>query len=333
VRVGDRIGDLSDALNIPIKTLRRLADQGAIPSSRSAGGHRVFDIAEVRAALGGALPPVSVVPTATPSWSRSLSLAGLDEAEVWAEASTALSLDSGAEGTRVVAYALTEMVNNAIDHSGGSQVLVELWASDAELAFRVSDDGEGVFAHLRRGLGLDQTIDAAGELTKGKRTTWSERHSGEGIFFTSKAVGVFRISANGFRMTVDNERADTSLGISPVRVGTVVEVSLPMPPPRDLRSVFEQFTDDDQRFALTRPAVKLFGSGVTFVSRSEARRVMEGMTSFDAIDIDFAGVEDVGQGFVDEILRVWPSQHPGVRVTPINMNEAVAFMVARATRA
>lgn len=78
--------------------------------------------------------------------------------------------------------------------------------------------------------------------------------------------------------------------------------------------------------------MKLFGSGVTFVSRSEARRLLEGMTAFDDIDIDFAGVEDVGQGFVDEILRVWPSQHPGVGVHPINMNEAVEFMVRRAER-
>lgn len=77
-----------------------------------------------------------------------------------------------------------------------------------------------MFAHLRNGLKLENLLDAAGELTKGKRTTWSERHAGEGIFFTSKAVGVFRISANGFRMTVDNARADSALGVSSVRVGS-----------------------------------------------------------------------------------------------------------------
>jgi len=60
--------------------------------------------------------------------------------------------------------------------------------------------------------------------------------------------------------------------------------------------------------------------------------VMADMTDFDDIDIDFAGVDDVGQGFVDEILRVWPSEHPGIRVHPINMNDAVAFMVRRALR-
>jgi hypothetical protein len=96
--------------------------------------------------------------------------------------------------------------------------------------------------------------------------------------------------------------------------------------------VFERFADEDQKFTRSRPVVKLFGSGLTFVSRSEARRLMEGMDAFEDIDLDFAGVDDVGQGFIDEIVRVWPSQHPGVRIAPINMNDAVAFMIRRASR-
>jgi hypothetical protein len=49
----------------------------------------------------------------------------------------------------------------------------------------------------------------------------------------------------------------------------------------------------------------------------------------EAVEVDFAGVTDVGQGFVDELLRVWPNAHPGKTVTPINMNPAVEFMVRR----
>jgi hypothetical protein len=48
--------------------------------------------------------------------------------------------------------------------------------------------------------------------------------------------------------------------------------------------------------------------------------------------MDFRGVDDVGQGFIDEALRVLRSQHPGVRVRPINMNEAVAFMAHRVAK-
>jgi hypothetical protein len=43
-------------------------------------------------------------------------------------------------------------------------------------------------------------------------------------------------------------------------------------------------------------------------------------------------VEGVGQGFADEVFRVWATAHPGTSLEPIHMNEAVAFMVQRARR-
>ena len=37
----------------------------------------------------------------------------------------------------------------------------------------------------------------------------------------------------------------------------------------------------------------------------------------------------VGQGFVDEVFRVWAREHPEVRLIPRAMNVAVEFMVRR----
>ena len=76
--------------------------------------------------------------------------------------------------------------------------------------------------------------------------------------------------------------------------------------------------------------VKLFEAGTTFVSRSEARRLLDGLAAdFNTVEVDFTGVSDVGQGFVDELLRVWPDSHPDKTVIPANMNPAVEFMVRR----
>jgi anti-sigma regulatory factor (Ser/Thr protein kinase) len=329
---GIRIGALSEALGIPMKTLRRLADNDEIPSARTSGGHRTFDLDGVRGALSGHFPEASIVPRSPADWHGHFELVGLHEDQVWSTIVGALKIKQRAESGRIAAYSFTEMLNNAIDHSSGNAVDIDAWVSDGAFAFRIEDDGRGVFNRLRSGLGLGRDIEAAGELTKGKRTTSRERHTGEGIFFTSKVVGVLRLSANGLRLTFDNARGDVALGISRVTRGTTVEASIPDRPARTLRDVFEEFTDDNQAFAKSRPVVTLFGAGITFVSRSEARRLMDAMDAFETIDIDFAGVEDVGQGFVDEALRVWPSLHPGIQVNPINMNEAVEFMVNRALR-
>jgi hypothetical protein len=49
--------------------------------------------------------------------------------------------------------------------------------------------------------------------------------------------------------------------------------------------------------------------------------------------IDFNGVEGVGQGFADEVFRVWARAHPQIELAPVGMSPAVAFMVERARRA
>jgi len=68
---------------------------------------------------------------------------------------------------------------------------------------------------------------------------------------------------------------------------------------------------------------------MTFVSRSEARRLLTGLGKFDEIQLDFEKVEAVGQGFVDEIFRVWALDNLDKKIVPINMNDAVSFMVNR----
>jgi mRNA interferase RelE/StbE len=86
----------------------------------------------------------------------------------------------------------------------------------------------------------------------------------------------------------------------------------------------------DVAFTTTRPVVKLIEVGTSFVARSEARRLLNGLdVDFETVEVDFTGVPDVGQGFVDELLRVWPRDHPGKTVIPTNMNAAVDFMVRR----
>lgn len=354
-----RIGELAEQVGLSVNWLRHLADTGVIPSSRSAGGHRRFDVEAVRVALArrekrataGAdqtavaaarsplasaesrteavpLGPVPVAPLQPPSWHDRVDLAGLEEHAVWMCIVSDLGLDRTTDAGRIMGYAFTEMLNNAIDHSSGGIAEVSFWVLDASFAFRVRDDGTGVFRRLREGLGLDSDIAAVQELTKGKRTTMAERHSGEGIFFTSKVVDLFQLSSARLRWTVDNVRLDQALGRADLEPGTTVLAQVGQATTRRLRDVFAQFTENHE-FVRTRPVVKLFSMNMPFVSRSEARRVLAGLGDFTEVEVDFAGVDDVGQGFVDELLRVWPKFNPGKRVIPINMNEVVAFMVQR----
>lgn len=59
---------------------------------------------------------------------------------------------------------------------------------------------------------------------------------------------------------------------------------------------------------------------------------MQGLAKFREVVLDFEGVESVGQGFADEVFRVFARAHPGTRLVPIRMGKAVEFMVQRALR-
>jgi hypothetical protein len=47
--------------------------------------------------------------------------------------------------------------------------------------------------------------------------------------------------------------------------------------------------------------------------------------------LDFSGVEEIGQGFADEIFRVWTRSHPETKIEAMAMSAPVAFLVHRAT--
>jgi anti-sigma regulatory factor (Ser/Thr protein kinase) len=325
-----RIGVVSKALGLSPSRVRQLADEGRIPSRRTAGGHRLFDLAAVRQSRLFS-KPLGVgrdEPAGPPAWQSVVALAGAEEATVWAECRDALGLPTS-PATRVMEYAFTEMLNNAIDHSGAAEATVRWWASPEAWTFTISDDGVGVFPNIQRGLGLEDLFSAIQELTKGRTTTAPDHHTGEGIFFTSKAVDLFSLASAGLEWIVDNLRGDQAVGLSSVTKGTRVVCKIDPNSERELRDVFGRFTDDDFDFSKSHTVVRLFGLGVRFVSRSEAKRLLHGLERFKEVEVDFTGVQEVGQGFVDELVRVWPSQHPDIVIKPTGMNEVVEFMVRR----
>jgi anti-sigma regulatory factor (Ser/Thr protein kinase) len=327
-----RIADVARELGLSPTWIRHLADTGAIPSSKTPGGHRLFDLGAVRAAVARRTLPgdsLTVAMEAEPSWQRELTLLGLSEDVVWRQVVKDLDLERQSPAGRIVSYAFTEMLNNAIDHSGSQSVTITWWTSADQWTFEVRDYGVGVYPKLREGLHLANEFEAVQELSKGKRTTDKDRHTGEGIFFTSKAVDLFRLTSSGVRWTVDNLRHDTALGMVPASEGTSVVCQIDPQTDKSISDIFREFTRD-HAFIRTRPVVKLFEIGTVFVSRSEARRLLDGLEAdFETVEVDFTGVSDVGQGFVDELLRVWPATHPGKTVVPTNMNDAVNFMIRR----
>jgi Histidine kinase-, DNA gyrase B-, and HSP90-like ATPase. len=223
-------------------------------------------------------------------------------------------------------YCFTEMFNNAIDHSGGSTIFVKVARTAADTQIALMDNGVGIFKKIQKALSLLDERHAVVELAKGKLTTDPARHTGQGIFFTSRLVDSFRILSGGVFFTHKfGEESDWILEVPEASEGTTIFMKLNNHSSRTDRQIFEQYTSgDDFGFTKTVVPVRLAQYGEDkLISRSQAKRLLARVDLFRSVLFDFEGVESIGQAFADEIFRVFARTHREMELVPINATPQV----------
>ncbi len=227
-------------------------------------------------------------------------------------------------------YAFTEMINNAIDHSGTRLIDVNVDINEGLVSFCVSDTGVGIFQNLCEKRNLKTEMEAIQDLLKGKQTTMPERHTGEGIFFTSKIADRFVIESHNKRLIIDNSINDIFIEDIRFNQGTSVFFEMRSGSTKQLGELFSQFTKENFKFDKSQVKVKMFATGELYISRSQAKRLVHALDQFAEIVLDFKDIDTIGQAFADEVFRIFQADHPNIKITPINCNENVEFMIKRA---
>lgn len=229
-----------------------------------------------------------------------------------------------------VAYAATEILNNVIDHSQSHHVAISLKLNQSEFTLVVSDDGLGVFETLQTYFSLDDYYEAAGELAKGKRTTDPARHAGEGLFFSARIADAFSVEANGIKYSYVEENDDWAIGPSEQTQGSKLTLKFDTNSTKTTKEVFEKYTEDfdfqQKSPRLVSPYIIKLPKGA-FPSRSEAKKILAGAEQFSSIVVDFKDVESIGQGFADEMFRVFQNSHPQITIETRNANSFVERMI------
>lgn len=269
-----------------------------------------------------------------PSFRKSYENKNLKEDEVFTEFQEKLpqinSLPINAR--RVLQYTFTEIVNNAIDHSRAKSIHIQVIFSDHKVDVEIIDNGIGVFRNIMQKFGYTSELESIQQLLKGKLTTQPDHHPGQGIFFSSKATNFFEIDSYGYRLIVDNNKSDVAfLQAANKNRGTKVTFQINTTTPVVLKDIFLKYQTEGVGgpFDTTQILVKLYAFGTEFVSRSEAKRILERLESFNRVILDFENVDGIGQAFADEVFRVFQKQHPTVEVIALNANETIQFMIER----
>lgn len=248
------------------------------------------------------------------------------------------------DALRIWQYVCAEMLNNAIEHSRGGNIHIIVSTNALFSRIVIADDGVGVFQTLveymaEHGWNNPCAEDALVELYKGKFTSDASRHSGEGIFFSSKATDEFAIWSGakiykcGYGKNIDIiEHRLLSYASRIEKIGTLVMMTLENKTTRRLSEVFNMYTSVEEGFMRTRIPVKEACLTGEPVARSQARRICNRLDEFREIILDFDRVEVMGQGFADELFRVYALAHPQVTLCPINMVSEVEQMIRHVSR-
>lgn len=233
----------------------------------------------------------------------------------------------------ILQYGITEMVNNAIDHSSGTSVTVQIEKTSVACRIYIYDDGEGIFEKIQRELNLEDERHALLELAKGKLTTDPAHHTGEGIFFSSRMFDRFMIFSGKTVFDHSESYGDWLEEFPRLSAGTAVLMSLNNNTARTAKEVFDYFAsgDEDHGFTKTIVPVRLAQyEQETLISRSQAKRLLARIDKFRTVVFDFEGVDTIGQAFADEIFRVFAQEHPDITILDLGANSEIKQMIKRA---
>jgi anti-sigma regulatory factor (Ser/Thr protein kinase) len=234
---------------------------------------------------------------------------------------------------RIWQHGFTEMFNNAIDHSEGTKIHIEIRRTAATTEMIVADDGVGIFRKIQSRMGLLDERHAILELSKGKLTTDPTRHTGEGIFFTSRMFDSFDIVSGDVSFShTTGEEIDWIRDNAQSATGTTVWMRLSNRTNRTTKKIFDQYVSgENYDFSRTVvPVVLAQYAGDPLVSRSQAKRVLARVDLFHTVVFDFSGVTSIGQAFADEIFRVFAMAHPDMELLFVHASVAVGRLIARA---
>ncbi len=234
---------------------------------------------------------------------------------------------------QILNYGFTEIFNNALDHSAGAVVHINVTIYVNKIVIRIDDDGIGIFKKIQDYFKLEDPRHALLELAKGKLTSDPERHTGEGIFFASRMFDCFIIWSHFLSYIRYSDDDWLFEDREKDRKGTYVTMEINPNTTKTTLEIFDKYAGEANDYGFTRTHVPVNLSlyeGETLVSRSQAKRLLSRVDRFTEVWLDFKDVKSIGPAFADEIFRVFAKAHPNIRLRWENANPMVEKMIGRA---
>ena len=258
----------------------------------------------------------------------------LEEYEIWKE-SFSQDFESLPKNVQdICEYGFLKMLNNVINHSEGTGVIIKTKWSPESISIAIQDDGVGIFRKIQNSLCIKDGREIALHLSKGKLTTDPGNYFGESIFFASRFFDDFHIISSGISYIRKNLDEDWFVETTKYKnlPGTGLIMKIALGSTRTIQEVYADYQHENSegilKFEKTHITVMLSKlAEERYISRYQARRICLGLEKFKSVVLDFKNISTIGHGFVDEIFRVFQLKYPKIKITFTNTNDDVQFMI------
>ena len=99
-----------------------------------------------------------------------------------------------------------------------------------------------------------------------------------------------------------------------------------------LESVFTRFAPKEFDFEFSKKKITIKLLKPEYISRSEAKRLVVNLDRFREVELNFKHVSQLGQGFADEVFRVFAAKNPNTTLKTTNTSSTILAMISHAIK-
>ena len=227
-------------------------------------------------------------------------------------------------------FSIGALLNNIKDHANALNIYLKLFINHKEAHFIISDNGIGIFEHIKSSLGLQNVHSAAIELAKGNIKVNPFEHSRDEINAVIHLFDMVEIDSSGKSLKFINDANKWEIKHSVQKKGSRIHLLIDPSSKRTCSEIFNVIFDLEQN-KIRIPINLIEHKNQTIINeKSKAKSVLRNIENYKVIEFDFKEIELIGPAFADTLVRETIEVNKFADIEWVNTNKTVDLLMSRA---
>ena len=227
-------------------------------------------------------------------------------------------------------FSMSAVLQNVADHANATKLYYKLFMNHKDIHIIVSDNGRGLFEHMRSLLNLENIKVAAIELAKGNVTTDPDYHSGDELNTVIQLFDKVTIDASGKSLIFIDKTKDWIIKHSSQQKGTRIHFEIESNSQRNCKEIFQNIFNRKQNSVRIPINLLKIEESELVNSRAQAQSILRNISDCKNIEFDFNNIELIGPAFADELVRKTKAKNHVADIKWTNSNKTVDLLMSMA---